>query len=595
MGISNWIRKKVRIRRKTSVVFGVMVFLVLELQFYTFPYLSELSSSLSITNNPLPKKMGTKFDSMGFLEVSPPDNFTKLAEAVGDVGLFESSSRLFSLGDQGEVSNILSVKRDFEMPDNAKEMLRGRHKKAALPLATHVNAKMVGTPTENPLMVPRKMPTLGAEATALAAKRKRSYPSQRTSVSSTGNFAGISRFLTGKDQTGKKRSGNSNTKPVRISPLEKELLSAKREIYRAPHLENVRELYAPLFRNISMFKRSYELMEKIFKVYVYKDGGSPIFHKPYLRGIYASEGWFMKLMETSKYFSANDPSRAHMFYLPYSALKLRSATNATGATRQKFLALYLKNYISMLAAKYPFWNKTHGADHFLVACHDWGPQQTRLHEEVKLNTIKALCNANPSKGIFKLGRDVSLPTTYIRSGQDPLKDVGGKPAHERQTLAFFAGQMHGRVRPVMLQHWEQDTDMKIQGEMPDRIQSKGSYRENMKSSRYCICPRGYEVNSPRVVEAIYYECVPVIISDDYVLPFDEVLNWDAFAVTVREKDIPRLKEILLSIPDHRYRMLQLGVRRVQKHFLWHANPVKYDIFHMILHSVWFSRLRQIRI
>ncbi|CAN6456629.1 unnamed protein product [Victoria cruziana] len=592
MGISNWIRKRVRIRRKASLVLGVMVFLVLELQFYTFPYLSEISFSLSSTSIPLPKKMDGKFDSLGLSEVSSSGKLTELVEAVDNVSLLEGTSRLFSLGGHGE-SNILSAKRDFVMPENGG-MSQGRHQMAGMQLITHANAEMIGTLTGNPLMVSRKMPILGAEATALTSKTKRLYHSQSTSMSSIGNSAGTSRFHRGKDQIGKKHSDNSNIKRLRISPLYEELLNAKGEIYGAPPVENVRGLYAPLFRNISMFKRSYELMEKIFKVYIYKDGKAPVFHKPYVRGIYASEGWFMKLMETSKHFAASDPSKAHMFYLPYSALKLRSATNTTGATRQKFLALYLKNYISMLAAKYPFWNRTHGADHFLVACHDWGPQETRLHGELKSNAIKALCNANPSKGIFKLGRDVSLPTTYIRSGQDPLKDVGGKPASERQILAFFAGQMHGRVRPVMLQHWEKDTDMKIQGEMPDRIQSKESYRENMKSSKYCICPGGYEVNSPRVVEAIYYECVPVVVSDDYVLPFDEVLNWDAFAVILREKDIPRLKEILLSIPDYRYRMLQLGVRRVQKHFLWHATPVKYDIFHMILHSVWFSRLRQIR-
>jgi hypothetical protein len=60
---------------------------------------------------------------------------------------------------------------------------------------------------------------------------------------------------------------------------------------------------------------------------------------------------------------------------------------------------------------------------------------------------------------------------------------------------------------------------------------------------------GYEVNSPRIVEAIYYECVPVIIADNFVLPFDDALNWSTFSVAVPERDIPKLKEILLAIPE----------------------------------------------
>lgn len=122
-----------------------------------------------------------------------------------------------------------------------------------------------------------------------------------------------------------------------------------------------------------------------------------------------------------------------------------------------------------------------------------------------------------------------------------------------------------------------------------------SYPQHMKSSKYCICPMGFEVNSPRIVEAIYYECVPVIIADNFIPPLNEVLNWEAFSVIVAEKDIPNLKEILLAIPMKRYLIMQNNVKKVQKHFLWNANPVPYDLFHMILHSIWNSRLNQIQI
>lgn len=122
-----------------------------------------------------------------------------------------------------------------------------------------------------------------------------------------------------------------------------------------------------------------------------------------------------------------------------------------------------------------------------------------------------------------------------------------------------------------------------------------SYPEHMKSSKYCLCPMGYEVNSPRIVEAIYYECVPVIIADNFALPFSEVLNWTAFSVVVYEKDIPRLKEILLSIPLRRYQAMQNNVKMLQKHFIWNSTPTRYDLFHMILHSIWFSRLNQIQV
>ncbi|KAA3469095.1 putative glycosyltransferase [Gossypium australe] len=377
------------------------------------------------------------------------------------------------------------------------------------------------------------------------------------------------------------------------------LLYAKREIEHAPLVENVGNnsyLYAPVFRNISIFKRSYELMEMILKVYIYRDGKKPIFHQPRLNGIYASEGWFMKLMEANREFVTKEPEKAHLFYLPYSSRQLELALYVRNSHNLRPLSKCLRDYVNMIASKYPFWNRTHGSDHFLVACHDWGPFITTEHVELKDNAIKALCNADLKEN-FVVGKDVSLPETAIRIASKPLRNIGGGiRVSQRPILAFFAGKMHGSVRPKLLKHWlNKDADMRIYGPLSRRVSKNMSYVRHMKSSKYCICPMGYEVNSPRIVEAIYYECVPVIIADNFVLPLSEVLEWKAFSVTVAEIDIPKLKEILLAIPLKRYLQMLMNVKMVQKHFLWNPNPMRYDLFHMILHSIWYNRLNQIQI
>lgn len=377
--------------------------------------------------------------------------------------------------------------------------------------------------------------------------------------------------------------------PPRSSAVDQELLNARSLIENAPIIKNDPKLYAPLYRNVSMFKRSYELMENTLKVYIYREGKKPVFHQPPLKGIYASEGWFMKLLEANKKFITKNPRKAHLFYLPFSSRMLEITLYVPNSHNHKNLIQYLQNYLDMIAVKHPFWNRTGGADHFLVACHDWAPAETRGQMD---KCIRALCNADMKAG-FVLGKDVSLPETLVHSPQNLLRGLGGNPPSQRSILAFFAGNMHGYVRPILLQHWEnKDPDMKIFSRMP-KTKGNKNYIRNMKSSKYCICAKGYEVNSPRVVEAIFYECVPVFISDNFVPPFFEVLNWESFAVFVLEKDIPNLKSILLSIPKKRYLELQMGVKKVQQHFLWHDKPVKYDIFHMILHSIWYNRLYQI--
>lgn len=118
---------------------------------------------------------------------------------------------------------------------------------------------------------------------------------------------------------------------------------------------------------------SYELMEKTLKVYIYKEGEKPIFHQPepVLRGIYASEGWFMRNMQESKHFVTKNSKKAHLFYIPFSSRILELNLYVPGPHSKRKLVQYLKNYIDMIAGRYNFWNRTGGSDHFVVACHDW--------------------------------------------------------------------------------------------------------------------------------------------------------------------------------------------------------------------------------
>ncbi|XP_047329721.1 probable glycosyltransferase At5g03795 isoform X2 [Impatiens glandulifera] len=344
-------------------------------------------------------------------------------------------------------------------------------------------------------------------------------------------------------------SSPSSKAPQWSSKADQELLYAKKEIENA-HMEKKKdELPSPLYRNVSMFKRSYELMEKMLRVYIYKEGEKPIFHESILEGIYASEGWFLKLLEANKHFVTDDPKSAHLFYLPFSSRLLQQTLYVPKSHSRENLIEYMKNYVDGLAAIHPFWNRTDGADHFLAACHDWAPAETRGKIA---NCIRALCNADISAG-FQIGKDISLPTTHIRNAKDPLKEtkgmIDGHNSSSRPILAFFAGYMHGKLRPTLVKYWgnkEKDPEMRISERLPSTKGDK-KYIEMLRSSRFCICAKGFAVHSPRVVESILHECIPVMISDDYVPPFFEVLDWETFAVFVMEKDVPDLKKILVSI------------------------------------------------
>ncbi|CAL1407984.1 unnamed protein product [Linum trigynum] len=343
-----------------------------------------------------------------------------------------------------------------------------------------------------------------------------------------------------------------------------------------------------IYRNADAFRASYSEMERLFRVYVYKEGEPPIFHDGPCRSIYSSEGRFIHEMEKGKgknMYVTEDPDEAMVYFLPFSVVRMVQYLYEPGARETDGIGRAVLDYIGVVSGKYPFWNRSLGADHFMLSCHDWGPRATTYHPHLYNNSIRVLCNANTSEG-FNPAKDASFPEIHLRTGEITGL-IGGPPPSSRSILAFFAGRLHGHIRKIVLDTWkDRDQDVQVFDNLPPGV----SYESKLRNSRFCLCPSGYEVASPRVVEAIYAECVPVLISDSYMPPFSDVLNWSAFSVTIGVEDIGRIKEILTEIPDEQYLKMHRRVKQVQRHFVANGPPKRFDVFHMTVHSIWLRRL-----
>ena len=68
---------------------------------------------------------------------------------------------------------------------------------------------------------------------------------------------------------------------------------------------------------------------------------------------------------------------------------------------------------------------------------------------------------------------------------------------------------------------------------------------------------------------------------NYVLPFSDVLRWQAFFIHVDVEEIPNLKEILKVVPEETYERLSQGVKTIRKHFDLNRPAKSLDVFHMI--------------
>ncbi|XP_041026811.1 probable glycosyltransferase At5g03795 isoform X1 [Juglans microcarpa x Juglans regia] len=335
-----------------------------------------------------------------------------------------------------------------------------------------------------------------------------------------------------------------------------------------------------VFFDRDVFQEDYKEMNRSFKIYVYPHKRNDPFANVLLpvdsvpSGNYASESYFKKVLMKS-HFITNDSTKADLFFLPFSIARLRHDPRVGVGGIQDFV----RDYIFNISRKYPYWNRTGGADHFYVACHSIGRSAMDKANEVKFNSIQVVCSSSYYQSGYIAHKDACLPQIWPRQGDPP-----NLASSKRKKLAFFAGEINSPVREKLLQVWRNDTEI-----FAHFGRLKTPYADELLGSKFCLHVKGYEVNTARIADSLYYGCVPVSIANYYDLPFGDILNWKRFSIVVATLDIPLLKEILKGISSEEYLMLRSNVLKVRKHFQWHFPAVDYDAFYMVMYELWLRR------
>lgn len=336
------------------------------------------------------------------------------------------------------------------------------------------------------------------------------------------------------------------------------------------------------YHNRRIFEIEYAEMKRSMRIFIYphrKNDPSVNIYRPITRspkGNYASEEFFQQALYRSG-FVTQDANNANFFFMPVSITKARQDKRIKVAGLKAFCAKYVKGVREL----YNHWNRSNGADHFYLSCHSIARGAMDAVPYVRENAIQLLCPSSYFLYNYIAHKDASVPQIWPRPNiaSQELTKLG-----RRTRLAFFAGAANSPVRRELVRLWGKDDQILIhQGKVPY------PYSRGLLTSKFCLQVKGFEVNTARLGDSMFYGCVPVIIADYYDLPWQDILDYTKFSIVVANDDIPLLKKTLEAVTDEQYAELHKNVMLARKHFIWHNPAEEYDAFYSVMYELWKRR------
>ena len=118
----------------------------------------------------------------------------------------------------------------------------------------------------------------------------------------------------------------------------------------------------------------------------------------------------------------------------------------------------------------------------------------------------------------------------------------------------------------------------------DREITMLEFFNNIKSSHYTFCMRGFGNFSVRLYETLAMGRIPLQIDTDCCLPLSEFINWESHCVIIKEENISRIRESILKfnneITDNEFIELQKKNRGFWENYLTRVNYFSFihDLF-----------------
>ncbi|CAI7811022.1 unnamed protein product, partial [Closterium sp. NIES-53] len=148
----------------------------------------------------------------------------------------------------------------------------------------------------------------------------------------------------------------------------------------------------------------------------------------------------------------------------------------------------------------------------------------------------------------------------------------------RPTLIFFRGTLNRqqggamRVQLARLLANVSGADIAEGSPLQGGVQAATA---GMRASKFCLVPEGDTASSCRLFDAILSHCIPLVISDSLDLPFEEALDYTAFALFLPQALALRpgyVETFLRNVSHESAFVMWQRLREVAHHFVYSTPP-----------------------
>ncbi|KAG8844514.1 hypothetical protein FRB96_003016 [Tulasnella sp. 330] len=200
--------------------------------------------------------------------------------------------------------------------------------------------------------------------------------------------------------------------------------------------------------------------------------------------------------------------------------------------------------------------------------HVWGIHGKKGRDSEKLEPYTRWTTAWSTMGdlnspCYRPAQDVVIPPRGCASSQlfEAFGNISNvRPSRDRRVLVTFKGNLWGTGsimrQKIMCERIDERGITNLPGRrlitthpvsaVWDNYGERPSYAAMLNDTIFCVHAMGIAGWAPRLIDAIYAGCIPVVIGHTTQFPFYDMIDWGKISISIETSEIHRLEEILVT-------------------------------------------------